>query len=133
MEHILHPKALLALQEEMKSYHTHLHNLKFPKLIAMAKVGDIPRCLGSLKGRCPICAACLFGTAHKCPWHSKSKESHPVQKKSDNYPSVKASLDHLISAQPGLIPQISGKLTGMQINGATTFVDHHSDHVMSFS
>ncbi len=76
--------------------------------------------------------ACLFGTAHKCPWHSKSKESHPIQKKSNNYPDAKVSLDHLVSAQPGLIPQISGKLTGMQINGATIFVDHHSNHVYIF-
>ena len=38
-------------------------------------------------------------------------------------------MDHLVSAQPGLIPQITGKLTGQQINGATVIVDHHSDHV----
>ncbi len=47
-------------------------------------------------------------------------------------PFAKASLDHLILAQPGLIPQISGKLTCMQINGATIFVDLHSDHVYVF-
>jgi hypothetical protein len=41
-------------------------------------------------------------------------------------------LDHLVSAQPGLIPQISGKLTGLRVNGATIFVDHHSDHVYVF-
>jgi hypothetical protein len=52
--------------------------------------------------------------------------------KSDNYPGAKASLDHLVSAQPALIPQISGKLTGMQINGATIIVDHHSIHVYAF-
>jgi hypothetical protein len=50
-------------------------------------------------------------------------------KKSDDYPGANASLDHLVSAQPGLIPQISGKLTGMRVNGATIFVDHYSDHV----
>ncbi len=76
--------------------------------------------------------ACLFGSAHKRPWSSKSKESHPIQKKSDNYPRARASLDHLVSAQPGLILQISGKLTGMQVNGATVFVDHYSDHVYVF-
>ncbi len=35
-------------------------------------------------------------------------------------------------AQPRLIPQISGKLTGMQINGATIFVDHCSNHIYIF-
>jgi hypothetical protein len=79
----------------------------------MAEAGEIPGRLASFKGCCPICVACLYGTALKHPWHSQSKESHPIQKKSDNYPGAKASLDHLVLAQPGLIPQISGKLTGM--------------------
>jgi hypothetical protein len=87
------------------------------------------KCLASLKGRCPICISCLFGKAHKHPWHSKSKESHPIRKKSDSYPGARASMDHLVSAQPGLIPQIMGQLTGQQINGVTAIVDHHLDHV----
>jgi hypothetical protein len=60
-----------------------------------------------------------LGCAHKHPWHSKSKESHPICKESDNHPGARASLDHLVSTQPGLIPQISGRLTCMQVNGAT--------------
>jgi hypothetical protein len=32
----------------------------------------------------------------------------------------------------GLIPQISGRLTGMRINVATIFVDRHSNHVYVF-
>ncbi len=38
-------------------------------------------------------------------------------------------MDHLVSAQPGLIPHITGKLKGQQINGATVIVNHHLDHV----
>ncbi len=53
---------------------------------------------------------------------------HPIQKKSDNQPGARASMDHLVSAQPGLIPQITGKLTSQQINGASVIVDHYSDH-----
>jgi hypothetical protein len=37
-------------------------------------------------------------------------------------------MDHLVSAQPGLIPQITGKLTGQQINGTTVILDHYLDH-----
>ncbi len=132
MEHIMYSKALSPLQEEIMSHHTWLHHLPWPKLITMAKAGEIPRCLASLKGRCPICVACLFGTAHKHPWHSKLNKSHPIWKKSDNRPGPKASLDHLVSAQPGLIPQIIGRLICMQVNGATIFVDHCSDHVYIF-
>ncbi len=60
MEHIVYPKAL----SQIMSHHTPLHHLPWPKLITMAEAGDIPHRLASLKGRCPICIACLFGTAH---------------------------------------------------------------------
>jgi hypothetical protein len=43
----------------------------------MAETGEIPRRFASLKGRCPICVACLFGTAHKHPWRSKKKKAIP--------------------------------------------------------
>jgi hypothetical protein len=98
----------------------------------MAEWGEIPRCLASLKECCPICVPCLFIQAHKCPWGSKSKDIHPIWKKSDDHPGARASMDHIISAQPGLIPQIGGRLTCMQINGATVIVDHYSDHVYVF-
>jgi hypothetical protein len=101
-------------------------------MTVVAKLGKIPRHLASWKGRCPICVPCLFGQAHKCPWQSKSKEIHPIWKKCDDHPGARASMDHLVSAQPGLIPQISGKLTCMQINGATVIVDHYSDHIYPF-
>ena len=38
-------------------------------------------------------------------------------------------MDHLVSAQPGLIPQITGNLTGQRINGATVILDHYSNNV----
>jgi len=129
LEHILNPVALSPLQEEMLSYHYRLHHEPFPKLITLAQKGEIPKRLASLKGRCPICIPCLFGKAHKRPWRSKSKQSHPIRRKSDDHPGARASMDHLVSAQPGLIPQITGNLTGQRINGATVIVDHFSDHV----
>ena len=39
------------------------------------------------------------------------------------------SVDHIVSAHPGLKPQISGFLTNQRLFGATTFVDHVSDFV----
>jgi hypothetical protein len=98
----------------------------------MVELGEIPCHLASLKVRCPVCVPCLFGQAHKRPWQSKSKETHLIWKKSDDHPGARASMDHLISAQPGLIPQISGRLTCLQVNGATVIVDHYSDHVYVF-
>ncbi len=111
------------------SHHYCLHNLHFPKLIVMAENGEIPRCLATLKGRCPICLPCLFGMAHKHPWRLKSKQIHSIWKKLDDHPGARASMDHLVSAQPGLIPQISGRLTSMRITGGIAIGDYYSDHV----
>ena len=41
-------------------------------------------------------------------------------------------MDHLVSAQPGLIPKISGFLTNLRITGAAVFVGHYSDHVFVY-
>ena len=35
----------------------------------------------------------------------------------------------MVSAQPGLIPQMSGFLSNIRLVGAIVFVDCHSDHV----
>ncbi len=132
LEHILKLITLSPLQKEKLSYHYWLHHEPFPKLITLAEKGEIPMHLASLKGQCPICIPCLFGKAHEHPWRSKSKELHSIQKASDNHPGACASMDHLVSAQPGLIPQITRKLTGQRINGATVIVDHYLDHVYMY-
>jgi hypothetical protein len=74
LEHLI-SKSLSPLKEEMLSYHYQFHQTPFPKLIIMAQQGKIPKQLASLKGRCPICVACLIGQAHKHPWRSKSKQN----------------------------------------------------------
>ena len=75
---IMHPKALSLLQEEMMSQHCHLHHTPFPRLIVMAELGEVPKRLAQLRGQCPICVLCIFGTAHKRPWRTKSTDSHPI-------------------------------------------------------
>jgi hypothetical protein len=113
LQHILSPKSLSPLQEEMVSHHYRLHHTPFPKLIVLAEKGVIPKQLAVLKGPCPICVACLFDQAHKRPWRSKSKQTHPICKPTDDASGKRASADTLVSAQPGLIPQISETLTNL--------------------
>jgi hypothetical protein len=129
LEHILSPQSLSPLQEEMMSHHCRLHHTPFPKLIAIVEQGEIPKCLSALKGRCPICVSCLFGQAHKRPWRSKSKQKHPNCMPTDYAPGKKTSLNQMVPAQPGLVPQMSGHLTNLCIMAATVFVDHFSDYV----
>jgi hypothetical protein len=47
-------------------------------------------------------------------------------------PGARALADQLVSVQPGLILQISGKLTHQCINVSTIFVDHFFDHVYAY-
>ena len=42
---------------------------------------------------------------------------------------LKFFVDQIISAQPGLIPQIAGFLTSKPISGCTTFIDRISDYI----
>jgi hypothetical protein len=44
-------------------------------------------------------------------------------------PGDGVSVDQIISAQPGLIPQMAGFLTSKQIWGCTTFIDLISDYI----
>ena len=76
----------------------------------------------------PVCMSCMFGTTHRKPWRSKG-EKEPIRKPTDNAPGKCVSIDQMISAQPGLIPQMAGFLTNLRIWGATIFVDHYSDYV----
>ena len=76
--------------------------------------------------------ACLFGQAHKHPWGSKSKQKHPICKSTDDALGKQASMDQMVSAQPGLIPQMSGRLTNLKIMGKTIFVYHFSNHVYAY-
>ena len=73
--------------------------------------------------------ACLFGQAHKHPWQTESKHKHPICKLTDDAPGKKALLDQMVSAQPGLIPQMSGRLTNLRVMAATIVVGHFSNHV----
>ena len=70
--------------------------------------------------------SCIFGRSHRRPWRSK-KAPGTIRKDSETEPGDCVSIDQIISAQPGLIPQQTGYLTSMRIWGATVFVDHVSD------
>jgi hypothetical protein len=60
---------------------------------------------------------CIFGKAHRKPWRSKGLKGS-IGKENDDAPGKCVSMDQLILAQPGLIPQMAG-FTNLQIWGAT--------------
>jgi hypothetical protein len=67
--------------------------------------------------------------AHQCPWCTKGKKSGSTQKLDQTKLGDGVSVDQIISAQPGLIPQIAGILTSKRIWECTMFVDHVSNYI----
>ena len=122
------PQTLDLDQREFIELHYRLNHLPLPAMIVLAEKGRIKKKFAKLKHRLPVCMSCIFGTAHRKPWRSKGSKGS-IRKESDNAPGKCISTDQLVSAQPGLIPQMAGFLTNLRIWGATVFVDHFSDYV----
>ena len=117
------------LQQELLEWHYRLGHTTFPTLIHFANEGIIPRQLRNVT-RLPLCSSCLFGKSHHRPTRAKGKNNiKHIRKPTDNKPGKNTSIDHMISAQPGLIPQITGKLTLARFYAACIFVDHFSSYI----
>ena len=87
--------------------------------------GRINKRFAKLKDRLTVYTSCVFCVSHRRPWRSKGTPG-TICKDSETEPGDYVSIDQLVSAQPGLIPQISDYLINMRIWGATVFVDHVS-------
>ncbi len=95
----------------------------------LAKQGWLPKVLLKLQDKLPLCVACQFGAAHCRPWQFKGKRSGSIRRSDQTKPGNGVSVDQIISAQPGLIPQMAGALTSRRIWGCKNFVGHVSDFV----
>jgi hypothetical protein len=73
--------------------------------------------------------ACQFAQAHCGPWRRKGKASVSICKPTEVQPGDGTYVDQIVSAQPGLIPQMAGFPTSNRIWGATNFCDHVSNFV----
>ncbi|EJK58187.1 hypothetical protein THAOC_21711, partial [Thalassiosira oceanica] len=124
------PRVLTPLQQELLSWHYRLYHLPFGKIFRMCELGYLPRRLLACKNHPPICVACQFGQAHRRPWRTKGKKSGEIRdRQKEKNAGDGTSVDQIVSAQPGLVPQMHGSLTRDRIWGATTFVDHVTDFV----
>ncbi len=108
--------------------HCKLNHLPHPAMITLAKKGKLNKKFIRPKHRLPVCTSCIFGTCHCKPWHSKGLKGS-IKKEIDDASGKCVSIDQMVSAQPGLIPQMAGFLTNLCIWGATNFVDHFSDYI----
>jgi hypothetical protein len=128
-QRLARPTILSPIQQELLSWHHRLYHLKFKRLFTLARLGILPKRLLECESTVPLCIECQFGQAHRRRWTSKGRHYGSIQKESETKPGDGVSVDQIVSAQPGLIPQMSGFLTSDRIWGATTFVDHVSDYV----
>ena len=123
------PRTLSPVQQMLMNWHHRLYHLPFRFMFMLASKGFLPKCLLQCKDNVPLCVACQFGTARRRPWRAKGKKHGSIRKKTETRPGDGQSLDQIVSAQPGLIPQMSGFLTSQRLWGATVVVDHVTDYI----
>ena len=111
-------------------WHHRLRHAPLTCLHRLAKRGTLPKGI-LLVRKLPLCAACAFASAHRRSWRTKAKTNKHIRKTEHNAPGKGTSCDHIVSHQPGLIPQSSGILTHEKFWGSVLFVDHHSDFVFN--
>jgi hypothetical protein len=104
-------------------YHQKFGHLSMRALQMMAKLGIIPSRLKD----CPVpaCSTCIYAKAMKRPWRNKSRSNYEEIEKPTR-PEQVVSVDQLVSPTPGLVAQMTGRLTVQRYKYAIVFVDQFS-------
>jgi hypothetical protein len=128
-QELAYPRILSPAQQELLSWHNRLCHLPFSRLFQLARWKVLPTAILQCEAKPPLCVACQFGQAHRRPWRTKGKASGSIRRSDELQPGDGASVDQIVSAQPGLIPQMAGFPTSDRIWGTTNFCDHVSGFV----
>eukprot|EP00957_Ditylum_brightwellii_P085375 6494986-Ditylum_brightwellii.AAC.1 len=99
-------------------------------MVRLAECGTISTALKHIR-KVPPCAECIFDKAQKKAWRTKGSRKSLTRKKHHSTPGKGTSADHMISHQPDLMPQVTGKLTHERYWGTVTMVDHASSYSYS--
>ena len=109
---------------ELLRYHHKFGHISFRRLQEMAKSGVLPARLADCP--IPLCGSCLYGKATK--WAKGTKTPVAILPQIPvRAPGDCISVDCLTSGTPGLIAQLSGRLTNQRYMHVCIFVDHYSD------
>ena len=98
-------------------------HIPFKKMNMMARQKVIPKCFE--KCPAPICAACTYAKLSRKAWHNKPLKGYQDTQKA-KAPGDKVSVNQLVSITPGLIAQLTDRLTTKRYKYATVYVDNHS-------
>ena len=121
---LLHPVEQDYLLQRFMAWHDRSGHPPFSDMFQLLEQGIAPKEFLKLKGRKLICPSCAFAKAQRRKWgHNKNYGS--LTDKSDA-PGDRTSMDHVISAQPGLVPRIDGMHSKARITAGCVFIDHLS-------
>lgn len=121
-----HSPDSISLDQRLFLYwHQRLDHPTMKTMHKLALIGVIP-CRLSKVTKMPPCVACIFAKMQKRRWREAHSKGGSIRDAKDTSPGPGTSCDHIISAQPGLIPQSTGTLTYKRFGGAVLFIDHFS-------
>ena len=127
LEALLNPPEQTELLKEFMAWHVRLGHLSFPNMFTQCKAGLLPRKFLSLENTTLMCPHCKLSTAKRRAWRTKSNYGS-LRSDKDKLPGDATSMDHVISAQPGLVPRMDSKHTKDRITSGCVFFDHVSGH-----
>ena len=134
LERLWNPTSDDTVSEESRTtlyWHHRLRCAPLKHLHRLATRGVIPKCIKKVK-RMPLCASCAFAAAHRRRWRTKGeKNRRHIRKSWQKEPGSGTSCDHIVSHQPGLIPQLTGKPTHERFWGSVLYVDHATDYIFN--
>ncbi len=126
-QQLAHPRTLSLFQQVLLSWHHCLHHLPFPPFFQLARWKILSNSILACEDKPPLCVACQFGQVHHRPWQRKGKAHGSLCKPNKVKPGDGTLVDKIVSAQPGLIPQMAEFPTSNR--GARQNCNHVSNFV----
>ena len=112
-----------AKEDEYLLLHEQLGHIHESRMQLMVRQGILPKKYEGVK--LPFCSSCAYGKSVKRNWRSKRSNNRDEAKRPTK-PGECISVDQLISPTPGLIAQMTGRLTTKRYSCATVYVDQYS-------
>jgi hypothetical protein len=125
LEVLLNPPPNSELIKEFMGWHYRSGHLPINRMFDLCKRGYFPRRFLELENTKLVCPSCIFGKCKRRPWRTKGSHGS-LRSEDEKFPGAKVSIDHVISAQPGLVPRMDGRHTRDRISGGCVFIDNDS-------
>eukprot|EP00957_Ditylum_brightwellii_P147186 11207913-Ditylum_brightwellii.AAC.1 len=120
-------KDQVTISDDIRLYLYWHQRFQHPHHVSMVWLAErkvIPSAIRYIQ-KAPPCAACLFAKAQRRAWRNQRKKLKFIRKKHHTNPGDGTSADHVILHQPGLIPQVTGRLSHEKFWGRGTTVEEN--------